>query len=393
MRKRVKPRFEEKNVTTGSNLAISRENLNRKTGNGNTTGNVTIAVAALECKAGRFAIEKTAFAARTALAAFTATLLLFVGCLVHPQEALACNPEDGSYDYLAIDNSITRHPIKEYWWGEWGMAATSAENDYYHIVTQYISDNCSNSTFDVTYLLEWEELPSGEQKKAGLSVLDPYLKESLDLVTIQLGDNISDYTDIVNDYENMVDYIRQRCPNAQIIMVGNFWLNDECDNAKIQVSALHDIAYVDLTPITNERTPLGTIVYGDDGLLHVIEHDGVSQHPNDKAMRYIAEQIISNMDFTYNANVNYDSVFNADYYWSHNADLESYYGHKPHDLFNHFILVGMGEGRQGNKEFDVQYYKENNPDLYPHFGDDLAGYYTHYATKGKAEGRLGAAQE
>lgn len=314
-------------------------------------------------------------------------IFLGIGCV--PQRVQACEPADGSYDYLAIGNSITKHPLKEYWWGEWGMAATKPENDYYHIISSMIQENCANSTTNVTYLLNWEELPSGDMKTAGLSELDDYLNEGLDLVTIQLGDNISDYTYITQDYENMVSYIRQNCPDAQIILVGNFWLNDECDNAKMQVASLHDLAYVDLTPITNERTALGTIVYGDDGLLHVIEHDGVSQHPNDKAMRYIAEQIISYMDFTYSANVNYDSVFNADYYWSRNADLESYYGHKPHDLFNHFLLVGMDEGRQGNAEFDVNYYKSHNLDLEPHYGDDLKGYYIHYATKGKSEGRAG----
>lgn len=31
-------------------------------------------------------------------------------------------------------------------------------------------------------------------------------------------------------------------------------------------------------------------MYGDDGVKHEIDHDGVTKHPGDKAMKYIAEE-------------------------------------------------------------------------------------------------------
>ena len=36
---------------------------------------------------------------------------------------------------------------------------------------------------------------------------------------------------------------------------------------------------------------LGTTVYGNDGVAHEINHDGVAKHPGDDAMKYIAEEI------------------------------------------------------------------------------------------------------
>ena len=57
---------------------------------------------------------------------------------------------------------------------------------------------------------------------------------------------------------------------------------------------------------------------------------------------------------------------------------------------NHFVTVGMSEGRQGNKEFNLSIYKANNPDLVSAFGDDNTKYYEHYISTGKAEGRKAA---
>lgn len=47
--------------------------------------------------------------------------------------------DNSKYDYLVIGNSITSHPINEYWWGEWGMAASKKENDFVHILGNLIN--------------------------------------------------------------------------------------------------------------------------------------------------------------------------------------------------------------------------------------------------------------
>ncbi len=84
----------------------------------------------------------------------------------------------------------------------------------------------------------------------------------------------------------------------------------------------------------------------------------------------------------------YQAVFDADYYYSHNSDLQSAIGSDKLKLFEHFYNSGMQEGRRGNEEFDVNSYKEHNEDLSAAFGDDLKAYYDHYVQTGCKEERV-----
>ena len=43
--------------------------------------------------------------------------------------------DENEFNCLFIGNSITVHPINEYWWNEIGMAASKKDNDYVHLVS------------------------------------------------------------------------------------------------------------------------------------------------------------------------------------------------------------------------------------------------------------------
>lgn len=84
----------------------------------------------------------------------------------------------------------------------------------------------------------------------------------------------------------------------------------------------------------------------------------------------------------------YQAVFDANYYYMNNPDLQSAIGADPQKLFEHFCTNGMTEGRRASENFDVSVYKVNNPDLAAAFGDDLKAYYTHYVQSGCHENRI-----
>lgn len=87
--------------------------------------------------------------------------------------------------------------------------------------------------------------------------------------------------------------------------------------------------------------------------------------------------------------LDYSPVFNANYYYLHNADLANAFGKDAQALFNHFITYGIYEGRQACESFNPLNYRNNYGDLDAAFGEDLSAYYAHYIKYGKAEGRSG----
>ncbi len=85
--------------------------------------------------------------------------------------------------------------------------------------------------------------------------------------------------------------------------------------------------------------------------------------------------------------VNYDAVYDYNYYINKYADLKAAFGTNSTAALAHFVNYGMREGRQASASFNVQAYKNNYADLRAAFGNDLRSYYMHYIEYGKREGR------
>ena len=89
------------------------------------------------------------------------------------------------------------------------------------------------------------------------------------------------------------------------------------------------------------------------------------------------------------ATTGYAPVFDFNYYCNRYPDIRVLYGNDEGAALNHFINVGMAEGRQGCADFDVTVYAKNYPDLVAAYGGNYKAYYMHYLTTGFAEGRNG----
>lgn len=85
----------------------------------------------------------------------------------------------------------------------------------------------------------------------------------------------------------------------------------------------------------------------------------------------------------------YSLVYNSEYYYTNNIDLQTTIGTDTSTLLSHFVTSGMLEGRQGSDNFNVSIYMQNYPDLVKILGyGNLSSYYYHYMSSGYAEGRI-----
>ena len=202
------------------------------------------------------------------------------------------NPTGDIYKALFIGNSITLHPACSYWWGAWGMAASSADKDYVHQTVKGLQTMYPLVDYDVVGFSTWER---NNVRSKILPNLDTTLSKDYDLVVIQVGENIKSMKHFKEDYETLVSYIKNSVPTAQVVLVGDFWRMSGRDNIKKSVAEELGLDYIDLSAIRNNSSYIsyiGAKVTGSDGRTHKVNDSAVAIHPNDKTMEYIANGII-----------------------------------------------------------------------------------------------------
>ena len=200
---------------------------------------------------------------------------------------------ENGYNYLAIGNSITIHDVNEYWFSNCGMGASKKENDYFHLVKSNLENKEKEVNAYAMNYIDWE-LQSNDRAET-YTLINKYLSPKIDLITIQLGENVNDMSTFEFDLENLINYIKKIAFDAKIIVVDDFWKNDDRTKIKQDVCNKNNIAFVSLDEIKdnlNYQCGMNSIVYDDLGNPHQVNHTGVAKHPNDAAMKYIADRII-----------------------------------------------------------------------------------------------------
>lgn len=204
------------------------------------------------------------------------------------------NYSDAAFNYVAIGNSITKHDITDYWWNEVGMAATSQDKDYVHLISSYLEGLHEEVCMNVVNYSVWEM--QATDRAETYQILDYYLDKRLNLVTIQLSENVNDMSTYEVDYEELIRYIRKCAPYAQVIVIDDFWNSDDKSTLKEEAANNTGVDFVSLSSIKGKaeyQCGMDTIVYDSEGREHIVKHDGVAVHPGDKGMKYIADSVIS----------------------------------------------------------------------------------------------------
>ena len=192
------------------------------------------------------------------------------------------------------------------------MAASTEENDYFHRVVNELkqtqvkqptqaseSDESVDgaerdyhiNAFAYNYYT-WEV--NAHDRAETFSLIDDYLVPGVDLVTLQLSENASDLTTFEDDYVELVNHIKERCPDVQIVIIDDFW-SSEKSGIKKAVAEETGVGFADLSDIRGQsayQLGMDAIVYDAEGHEHVNKHDGVSKHPGDEGMAVIAERVL-----------------------------------------------------------------------------------------------------
>ena len=130
-----------------------------------------------------------------------------------------------------------------------------------------------------------------------------YFSEHTDLITIQTGENITDFKETLDsDYLSLVKMLRQEAPNAQILMLGEvLWPSEDIELAKKNACEVYGVTFIDMEEFLEDyeelyRSSMGDEVTGTDGALHEINDEAVAAHPNDEGMACICRQVTEQID-------------------------------------------------------------------------------------------------
>lgn len=191
---------------------------------------------------------------------------------------------------LFLGNSITHHGPKEEigWTGNWGMAASSEDKDYVHLVAAALARHTG-----VRPEIRVRNIADFERNYATYDVdrqMEEFFAFDPDLVILAVGENVPALAS-----EEAKDKFRAgvinilRCALAKrhplVVVRSSFWADAAKDEALRQASREADALFVDVGSLGREPANAARAE-------RAFTHDGVAVHPGDRGMKAIADAIL-----------------------------------------------------------------------------------------------------
>ena len=184
-----------------------------------------------------------------------------------------------------------------------GMAASDPDHDWYHYVKEELTIYKPTLAMTRIAASPWEGGVSGAERLAYLNgTVAPALATDTDLIIIQLGDNVNTAEKQATfgvDAIALVQWLRNRCPNARILWV-NGWYGYTFCFPLIQIACdTRGAEVVDIRPLATDsanKSALGNQWTQDYITYNTIVSEGVASHPGNTGMARIAQEIISVLD-------------------------------------------------------------------------------------------------
>lgn len=186
---------------------------------------------------------------------------------------------------LFFGNSITRHePNADIGWhGDWGMAASSKDKDYVHIIVKALDEKYGRIDYCIAQGAAWEW-----GYRTTDEVLSEYYSEvksfNADIVIIRIGENITAAKHLEVDCKPYVAKAIEffsACAE-QVIVTDMFWYSVYNDCFK-EICDEKGYTFCHITDLEEDESNMAKGLF---------EHKGVASHPSDLGMQRLANRIL-----------------------------------------------------------------------------------------------------
>jgi hypothetical protein len=198
---------------------------------------------------------------------------------------------------LFLGNSLTYHPVNTDigWYGDWGMASTSADKDYAHLVVSRIA-GLNGGVSPEMKAVNVYQYGQYEQNYRNFNVatnMASLLAWNPDVLVVELGENVETLTtaekqqDFAASFLNLLTTFKDK--SHPTIFVRNTWWPDATKDA-IMKHATEEVGgvWVDLGNLTlnplNVATSMG-----------IYTNEAVAAHPSNQGMQVMADGIFAAM--------------------------------------------------------------------------------------------------
>lgn len=190
---------------------------------------------------------------------------------------------------LFLGNSITLHgpSAKVSWTGNWGMAASAADKDYVHVLSQAIADQTGSApTILVENIAAFErEYSTFDAGKA----LRQHLDFKADVLVLAIGENVAALTTAAAQSEfrarlQVLLTTFKEASQPRLLVRSCFWPDPVKDGILKDVCAELGGTYVDIGALAKDERHFARSERS-------FAHAGVANHPGDQGMQAIADAL------------------------------------------------------------------------------------------------------
>ena len=202
-------------------------------------------------------------------------------------------PEGKGKRVMFVGNSITLHGVKEDigWFNRCGMAASSLDKDYVHVVMSKVLEKDSDASFCICQAAGWERA-----YKDGMAAMEKYVAArdfEADVIIMRIIENCrgSEYEPEIffEQYGEFINYLN-KTGKAKVILTTGFWKHPG-DKEIMAVGEKYGYPTIYLGDLGEDDAMMAKDLY---------EHKGVGMHPGDKGMENIAERIWTQLEKEFN---------------------------------------------------------------------------------------------